>query len=260
MRMRKVLLIFICLFVIKAAAQPGYRGQRNLLTLGMRSGYGNLLWRGAVNVIPSVELEKVLSRKRSLTLFGLATANRLYTPEYWGYFSGPVNINNYSFEHGTYRVKPLTKLHYSMVGFGFELKRYVMNAGGLAPFGTYYAYGLNSQYWIPKNTVKVRLAEQMLDGSNPEYYYYTETGKLPKLQTINFTFTYGKKRFITDNVFIDYSLTYGITGLWTNIPSYDGYNYRNGAQSLDFMMSYHFLQLMNRTQRFQFNLKGGWLF
>lgn len=259
--MRKYLILTSIFLFGELMAQPGYRGQRNLLTLGVRSGWGSYLKQGASNIIPSIELEKVINRKKSINFYVMATANRVLIPEYWGFFAGPETGDYYSYSEGSYWVKPLNKLYYSMKGIGFEIKRYVMNSGGLAPYGTYYSYGINTQYWTLRNAVNVRLGESTFDGSQPEFYYYTQTSKLPELQSINVTFSYGKKRFVTDNIFIDYSLTFGMTGFWTNIPNWGNYSYSSAKiESLDERSINNFLVLMNRTQRLQFNLKGGWLF
>jgi hypothetical protein len=258
--MKKLIVLFFCLFQLSIKAQPGYRGGNNLVSAGFNTGWGMYRNQSAVIASPVISFERVLSRKKSIAFFATASAGRMKLPEQWGYFDGPETGDYYSYYGGSYWIKPLNQLYYGMTGLGVEIKRYVMNSGGLAPFGTYYSYGFNTQFWTLKNSVNLRLGQSTFDGSQPEFYYYTQTLGLQKLQSVNFHFTYGKKRFVNNHLFIDYGLTIGITGLWTNLANWGTYQYSNqDIQSLDDIANLSFMTLMNRTHRIQFNLKGGWL-
>lgn len=264
--MRIYFILLVTFFNMTLIAQPGYLGKRNILGIGFNGGIINHSSVAYKSLQPSINIERVISRKFSINFIGMFSFNNVkLQSEYQPFitpFLGGSSSNQYQ-NVNLCRVEYSNNIKYFLFGYGIELKRYIMIKGGLAPFGPYYSYGIRSQIHEFINSVDAIIIQPDIS-TNGSLIYHQNSGNIRPIQQTLISFSIGQKRFTRKGLFFDYSLMLSFGPLWSSIDKPITYSMNSLGSlkpgSIENTVQQQSLFLSRTSQFLQLSLKGGYAF
>lgn len=226
---------------------PGYRNQRNTISLGIRP-YITLNDNRVANnlLMPSFELtyDRVLSRRSTISLtYGIQnyTIGGNSSSLYNFYSNG--NTLKVQYNNTTERAEKVKSqkgyIRFSNTNYNISKTFFLTSRGAIAPYGQYVKLGLSSFFYkIKEDKVEYEIYQKNVTFANNETQFNTQ-----QLYAMNFE--YGSKTFFGKHFFINRSASFSLPlNFWSTNSYKDFDNISNYHESfLNTYMSY--MQMLN---------------
>lgn len=245
--------------VAQSIYNPGYLGKTRAIALGSQVSCG--LFNGIkTQSLLSITAEQTIDRQHSILL--RATAGILNVPFEMNSLAvdGPGGGSSASY-YGNLDFGNPPPLYTRSIGF--QIKRYILKRGAIAPYGMYFTAGGESRKVSARDSFNQLVFIQENNNSMFDPYRFGLPAIMPRdVKGFNVLVGVGNKRFLDKSYFIDYQ--FGMTWLfWSNVglssnrytetPSGPTYNFQNAVEL-------QMRQVDTRRQLFTFNITAGMVF
>lgn len=250
----KIYILIIVLFInfsfifAQNKSIPGYRNQRNTISLGIRP-YITLNDNGIINnlLMPSFELtyDRVLSRRSTISVtYGIQNYTIDGNSSSLSYFRSTLKnklkvIYNNNLEEADRLRSQKGYIRFSNTNFNISKTFFITSRGAIAPYGQYVKLGLSSFFYkIKEDKLEYEIYQRNVKFSNDETQFNTQ-----QLYAMNFEL--GSKTFFGKHFFINRSASFSLPlNFWATDSDKEFDNISNYNES--FLKNYmSYMQMLN---------------